>query len=473
MLGLGHDGASVMKAVLLALASIIFLPLSAQPQSVLNFPHVLDPADFATTGFAVVNSSASDATATFSLFGADGSALSTSQQPVRKGGQIAKLGSQLFGASASGWVQVTSATTGIQGFWFAGDLVTFGDGAEPATSASELVLPVIAPSSEIHIANTGTVPETIVMDLLSGDGLDVDERFVQQIPPRGFFKANTAAIFPKADLTQATHMRLKCGCAGNPFAALVVTRNFIAAPSSVVLNAVPVSTSTSVITFPHLVDGAQGNANWKSVVSVTNLSATPNDVTIVFTADNGTTQTVQRTIQPNGTIREMAGDMFGFTTGFQSGWVRVSSASLPITGFLAYAETVGAGVTAVSAQVDAQPNLLFAQIADLPPWWTGLALLNPGQKPASVEIFAMNPDGSLIGNASARFSLAAGSKVAKLLSEWVPATQNRSSDGGFIFVRSDLPLFGIELFFSRSTQILANVPAAKIPPGSYVPPPSR
>src|SRR5205085_9299370 len=119
---------------------------------------------------------------------------------------------------------------------------------------------------------------------------------------------------------------------------------------------------------------------------------------------------------------ELARDMFGFTTGLQSGWVRVSSASLPITAFLAYADTVGAGVTAVPAQFDAQPNLLFAQIADLPPWWTGLALLNPGQKSASVEIFAMNPDGSLIGNAAAR--LAAGSKIAKLLGEWIPATQN-------------------------------------------------
>ena len=461
-----------MKTVVLALASIIFLPLTSQTQSVLNFPHVLDPQDFATTGFAVVNSSPSDATVTFSLFGANGSVLSTSQQPLRKGSQIAKLGSQLFSATRAGWVSVTSAAS-LQGFWFADDLVTFAEGSEPAASASDLVLPMIAPSSEIHVANTGTAPATILMDLLGGDGLDVDERFVQQIPPRGFFKASTAAIFPKADLTQATHMRLKCGCAGNPFAALVVARDFIAAPSSLVLNAVPVSTSTPVIAFPHLVDGILGNANWKSVVSITNVSATPNDVTIAFTADNGTTQTVQRTIQPNGTIREIAREMFGFATGFQSGWVRVSSASLPITGFLAYAETVGGGVTAVSAQLDAQPNLLFAQIADLPPWWTGLALLNPGQKPASVEIFAMNPDGSLIGSAAARFSLAAGSKVAKLLSEWIPATQNRTSDGGFIFVRSDLPLFVIELFSSRNSQILPNVPPAKIPQGSYVPPPAR
>src|SRR5207237_2087456 len=140
--------------------------------------------------------------------------------------------------------------TGLQGFWFGGDLITFGDGAEAASSASDLILPMIAPSSEIHVTNTGPAPAVIIMDLLGGDGLDGDERFVQQISPRGFFKANVAAMFPKADLTEATHMHLKCGCVGNPFAALVVTRDFMAAPSSAILNAVPVSTSTPVITFP-------------------------------------------------------------------------------------------------------------------------------------------------------------------------------------------------------------------------------
>jgi hypothetical protein len=373
---------------------------------------------------------------------------------------------------------VTSATVGLQGFWFGGDFVSFADGSDPAPSAPELVFPMISPSSEIHVANTGAAPSVIEMDLLGIDGLDVDRQFVQLISPRGFFKASVSAIFPKADLFQATHMRLKCGCTGNALAAMLLARDFIAAPSWSVVNSVPAATSTQIITFPHLIEGVQGNANWKSVLSITNLSASsPNDVAIVFTADNGTTQTVQRSIQPNGTIRETAQQMFGFTTGFRSGWLRVSAATLPITGVLAYAETAGAGVTVVSAQSEAQTNLLFAHIADLPPWWTGLALLNANLRPANVEIFAMNPDGSLIGGAAnvpaARFSLNANAKIAKLLSEWIPATQNRSSDGGFVFVRSDLPLFGLELFSSRNTQILANVPPAKIPAGSYVPPPPR
>src|SRR4029077_10972970 len=116
-------------------------------------------------------------------------------------GQLARLASELFPATlAAGWVQVTSPTTGLQGFWFGGDFTTIGDGSEPATSASELVLPMITPVSEVHVVNTGTTDVTVIMDLLNGDGFNLDQRFPQLIRPSGFFKANIADIFRKADL---------------------------------------------------------------------------------------------------------------------------------------------------------------------------------------------------------------------------------------------------------------------------------
>jgi hypothetical protein len=123
-------------------------------------------------------------------------------------------------------------------------------------------------------------------------------------------------------------------------------------------------------------------------------------------------------------------------------------------------------VAVVLPQTESQTNLLFPHIADLPPFLTGLAMLNTNQAPANVQLFAMRPDGSLIGTTS--FAVAAGAKIAKLLSEWVPQTQTRSTDGGFVFVRSDIPLLGIELFFARNLGFLANVSAAS--GKNYVPP---
>jgi hypothetical protein len=166
-------------------------------------------------------------------------------------------------------------------------------------------------------------------------------------------------------------------------------------------------------------------------------------------------------------MRFFARDLFALTTGFQTGWVRVTSTSgIPFSGYIAYSDLSGGGVAVVPPQQQPMSNLLFAHIADLPPWLTGLAMLNTNTDVANIEVFAMNPTGSLIGKAT--FSLQPGTNTARLLRELVPLTQNRTSDGGFVFVRSSVPIYGIELFFSRNLQILANVPA--IPGTTFVPP---
>src|SRR4029077_14076395 len=119
--------------------------------------------------------------------------------------------------------------------------------------------------------------------------------------------------------------------------------------------------------------------NWRSLLGLTNLSTTSsNDVLITFVSESGAiVRSSQQTLAPNGALRFAARDLFGLTSGFVNGWVGVTSTSgLPLTGYIAYAETTAAGVAVVPPQKHAQPNLLFAHIADLPPWFTGLALLN-------------------------------------------------------------------------------------------------
>jgi hypothetical protein len=171
-------------------------------------------------------------------------------------------------------------------------------------------------------------------------------------------------------------------------------------------------------------------------------------------------------------LRARALDLFGLATDFQDGWVRVTSNSgLPLTGYIAYADSLGSGVAVVPPQQDADQQLLFAHIADLTPWLTGIALLNTSTELANIEIFAMTPAGTLIG--STRLTLAPGTNIPRLLRDLVPQTQTRASDGGFLFVRSNVPIYGIELFFSRNLQVLANVAAGRLGPGITYNPPSQ
>lgn len=465
-----------MRTRVPALLAILLLPLFCYGQSTLTFPRVMRSQDLGTTGFAIINPSSSIASVTFTLYGADGSVQTASPQMIGIRGQLAKLASEIFpGATAGGWVQVTSGITGLQGFWFGGDLVTFGDGAEAATSSNELVLPMVSTQSEIHIVNTGTTSATVLMDVQDADGFKLDDPFPQLLAPKGSFNLDLASMFPRvSNPASPTHMHITCNCpdGGASFAATVIARNLAGvAPSWSVLNGVPANSPTTTIYFPNLVDGPQTNANWRSLIGVTNLSQTlPNDITLTFFPASGTPRTILQTLAPNGGLRVPARDLFALTDGFQSGWVRVtSSLGLPLTGYIAYADTIAGGVAVVPPQPTADTTLLFAHIADLPPWFTGIALLNTNSVAANVRIYALTPAGALIGSTTT--SLPPSTNTARLLRDLIPQTQTRTTDGGYVFVQSDVPILGIELFFSRNLQVLANVAGSRLAPGiTFVPP---
>src|SRR5690348_6042562 len=181
-----------MKPAAFALIALVVLPLMAQGQSTLSFPRAMAPADYKTTGFAIVNPGGAPASVTFTLYGSDGTPQGTSTQTIPARGQLSKLGSGFFpGSQVSGWVQATSAVSGLQGFWLGGDFATFTDGAEAAPSSSELVVPLMAPQSEIDIANTSNAPVVVLMHLLGAAGQDLG--FAPkpvQINAKGFFKGD-------------------------------------------------------------------------------------------------------------------------------------------------------------------------------------------------------------------------------------------------------------------------------------------
>jgi hypothetical protein len=206
------------------------------------------------------------------------------------------------------------------------------------------------------------------------------------------------------------------------------------------------------------------------------LSAAAQTVTFTFTPIGGPPQSVTKPLAVGGSTRNSIQNLFGLAVSpLSEGWLKVSGTAA-LTAFTAYGDTVKGGLAILAGQDTPRSAMLFSHIADLSPWATGLALLNTGAADAAVEVYAISPPGSLIGGAdnvaTARFTLPAGSKRSVLLSELIPQTQLRSSDGGFIFVQSSTPLYGMVLFFTRDLAILANVPMSPVAPGLMFIPPS-
>src|SRR5688572_7060404 len=109
------------KSMMLAVVAVIALPLLGRGQSTLSFPRVMQQQEFNTSGFALINPGSASAAVTFTLYGSDGNPTGTSNQTIPARGQLSRLARELFTSSTgAGWVQVTSAASGLQGFWFAG-----------------------------------------------------------------------------------------------------------------------------------------------------------------------------------------------------------------------------------------------------------------------------------------------------------------------------------------------------------------
>ncbi len=183
---------------------LLAVPVMGYGQSTLNFPRAFTVSDLGATGFAVVNKGGTSASVTFTLYSASGTVVATSTQTVPAGGQFARVGTELFAsASQAGWVQLTSATSGLQGFWLGGDFATFTDGAEAAATATDVIFPLVTQNTEINIANATATSNSVAIRLFGADGTELATAVTRPISGNGVLQSQASALFPPANLDDA------------------------------------------------------------------------------------------------------------------------------------------------------------------------------------------------------------------------------------------------------------------------------
>jgi hypothetical protein len=433
----------------------------------LSFPRALSPADLSLTGFAIVNPGPTDAAVAFTMRDETGSVIATADEVIPARGQFARLGSELFpSATRTGWVQAASETVGLQGLWLGGDWVNFTDGAEAAPempASASLIFPLVTPRTEVHVANLSTGTSSLTFSIFRTTGVLLASNAIRSVPAQGVFRSTLAELFPTANLANAATVRV---VGSQRLAALSVTSDYPDGPSWTILNAINASSTSTQANFPHVVHGLQGTTSWTSIVGITNLSSSQT-VSLTFTPLTGTPVTVTRTIPGMGALRESAGTLFNLPSGFVEGSVRATGTSA-LTGFIAYGFDGTGSAAVVPVQATARTSMIFAHVANGPGWSTGLALLNTTTTTANIQIYVMRRTGALVGVANV--TLEPGAKLAKLVTELIPAATH---DDGFVYVRTTngVPLYGLELFFSRDVRVMANVAAGVIDSLiTYVPP---
>jgi len=458
-------------AILIVLLAI---PVVANAHAEIFFPKLFSPAELRTSGFVLLNPDPLTANVSLYFVSSTGAVLGSMASAIPAGSQFAHLGNELFPeVTANGWVYVLTDTEGMQAFWLSyNDDLTFLDGSAANsydTIGNDQVIPLVAGQTELNVINPNFLTLTINIRLFGSNG-ELAASISRNLSPAGAFQAQVSDLFPSADITLARYVRIQTTLA--TIASCAVIRGYLVDRDSAVINGINVSNRTQ-LTFPHVINGGLGAANYTTILGVTNVSASSQTVTMNFKTDSGNVFTVTRTIPPGGSLRDTASGLFSLPLDFQSGWMDVRSTS-SIVGFAAYADTVGGGIAVVPAG-RSESNIFFSHIANGPPeWQTGIALLNAGSNIANVEVYALNASGGLLGGganvATARFTLQPGTKVAKVIDEFIPQTQD--VNGGFVYVTADVPIIGIELFYPRDLKVLSNVAAARLVPGVAYRPPS-
>jgi len=456
--------------------------------STLNFPRLgFDTNTF--TGVAFVNPNAADAEVTIKAYGTDGNLIqgvagfkNTVQLTIPALRQVALTTTEIFGAALPadqfGWMQATSTSDGITGFFlFLDGSITLFDGADLPESARKLVVPRIREgegySTEINIINPGTQASDLDLQLfVGGQGAPKAATSPITVPAKGMVRLNLKQNFGLETVPDGTFL-LITGSAPIGGFEMVYSQG----QDLVGLNARPTSEGLDILYFPQM--AVLGP--WVTNLGLVNLSDTPIIATVSAReasgklyeggALQGSNPAVISLPAGEAVYRDVA-ELFGFSgDNTVDGWLKVESSGPAMTGFVTYGIPAFGSAAAVASQPEAMNRAIFSHVATSLGYFTGVALLNPGQIANPYRVMAFNKEtGSSLGVFDG--VLQPGERISKLITELIPGDAADGQSGGFIWVKTEQPAYMTSLFGTAPTPdpgaqhlVLANIPPQPAPAG--------
>ena len=464
----------VCRGLALCLATAL-LPSVLSAQSILNFPRVIS-SDQVFTGIAVGNPTPNMVTVTFTAFVADGSLVAGGgvENPTTKmiaaGGQLARQYSELFGsADFNGWVQATSASGGLTGFFLnANPALTDLDGALALSAGVKFVLPFAAEDAtektELTVVNPGDESATATLTLYGSDGSVLGTGTVT-LPAKTLTRQTLAGVFPEAELQTASHVVVQ---GDRALLAHEIVANFQVAGTTFRRETIALGGRTPTGSTRQILPQFVTGAGWLSFLGLVNTAATSQDVVLTARMDDGTAWDLPEnpktvTLGANGGWRGTVAELFGITDGaaqFRAGWIDIATPVGFLTSYIGFGNEATASFALVAGVEDTAASKLqvYSQVAEGGLLFTGLTVVNPSQSEATFEFFTLRSDGTTVGKST--LTVPPNGRVGRLYRELLPAALGQV--GGWAYLRSSVEVVGAVLFGGTNGFALANVPAEAI-----------
>lgn len=441
---------NTIKRSLLTLTLLFLVVGSASGQSVLGFPRaIVDGAQ--DTGVAITNPNPYFADVLLTLYAPDGTPVANGlinpvSYRIAPKSQLQMQVSKLFAAgNAEGWIQVTSTSSGLIGYYFNGDYRETLEGAETALPMLNQSIPLIREDpttrTDLFVANPGNLSASLIVTYnnLRGDDVQLQSAI---LAPHGSVRLRAPSGGTTARISANTAV-----------AALAMVSD---ADSLMFVNGQAVDQPATTRVVPHFMSGN----GYDSELSLANPSGSAASATVTLFSQSGTlTQpaVLRVTIPARGSISLTAATMSGrLISPLVDGWLEIDSPNQVLTGVVKL--VAGRYLTAIPLQRTAMDRLLFSQSIEDANFYGELDLVNTAAANASIEILLLRSDGTVA--AVRTDSVPARSKYTRMVRDLFPERVGQGS--AFVSIRSTAGIYGIEILGSTSARFLATVVPQRI-----------
>ncbi len=356
--------------------ALLFFSGPIQAASTLNFPRLSFEAG-TLTGLAIVNPNDQSADVTLTAYHADGLILGDNQETMKlttiaAKSQSAALVSDIFSFSQDpatvGWIQVTSTTDNLTGFFLVfNDTLPFNifDGADLPQTGTALIFPQVRVdngySTELNLINPSEGTASLVLQLIPTGSAPITQSVV--LLTKGAARLDLATFF---------------GIGNDPINAYVAVSSDVAvagfelvrSPTGdlVGLNARPSQTLTHLY-FPQM--AVLGG--FQTTLGVVNNSAQNVILTIsafdrfgdLFEAETTQNPVNVSLLQGESLVQDLE-TLFGFSgSEVLAGWLQVESTLPAVTGYLSYELPDSGAAATVTPSQAGQTRGIFSHIATL------------------------------------------------------------------------------------------------------------
>jgi len=423
--------------------------------------------------FSVANPTSNYADVQFTYYGLDGNPVSPGLvNPVRyrvaPKGHISMRGSDLFaGAKADGWVQVTSPTAGLTGFYLSGDFATTLEGSDSAPALATQIIPVLRDDqtnkTELVIVNPGSSSGSASISLYNAAGQPVSSYPSQVIAAHAALRLSSAAL----NISGAGVLSARIFASVPLAATAIVDRG----DSLMFVTGQSIDQQASLRIAPHFITNGPFTEGFDPILVLTNPAGSPVQVKVTVYTETGDVMSSPSSsssktfgIPANGSVvadtRTITGQPITPTV---NGWLTVESARIALAGLLILEHNQA--VTSIPLQTTPLDRMIFSQISETQSLATGLALVNASGADAVVDVALVRGDGTTFAQTS--FGITARSKFLRPLREILP---DAAAESGYIVIRSSTALYGTGMIAALNNSSLAGLPPA-VMPGAFAPNP--